>query len=265
MKIDELIALYRGHKAAISQTDDGFLRNMSDALGHYDASELTPTLIDERYTQRRLKQVQPNSVARELKTTAAVLNHARRMGVIPSVPYIRRPAFNDERIRLISVEERDAMLAEARPAEFRAVVAFLFYTGARLSEALNATPREVRDGAVMFVSHKGTAGKPRYRQVPLHPVLRPLLVSNSSWLLPSPTGAKWGARDVRRHWETLCDFTDMEDCRLHDCRHHFASHLVMAGVDLITIAALTGHSDLGMLKRYAHHHTSHLRGVIDIL
>jgi site-specific recombinase XerD len=38
----------------------------------------------------------------------------------------------------------------------------------------------------------------------------------------------------------------------HCNRHTFASRLVMAGVDLLTVASLLGHRTLQMVKRYAH-------------
>jgi integrase len=40
--------------------------------------------------------------------------------------------------------------------------------------------------------------------------------------------------------------------RLYDCRHTFATRAAMAGVDLVTLAALLGHSRLTMVTRYAH-------------
>jgi integrase len=41
-------------------------------------------------------------------------------------------------------------------------------------------------------------------------------------------------------------------CRLYDCRHTFATRAVEAGVDLVTLAALLGHSKIQMVLRYAH-------------
>lgn len=45
--------------------------------------------------------------------------------------------------------------------------------------------------------------------------------------------------------------------RLYDFRHTFATRQVEAGTDLVTLAALLGHSRLDMVMRYAHPSDGH--------
>jgi site-specific recombinase XerD len=44
----------------------------------------------------------------------------------------------------------------------------------------------------------------------------------------------------------------IEDFRVHDLRHSFASHLLMAGSDLPTVSRLMGHANIAMTMRYTH-------------
>lgn len=57
----------------------------------------------------------------------------------------------------------------------------------------------------------------------------------------------------------------IQDFHFHDLRHTFASHLIMAGVDITTIKELLGHKTLTMTLRYAHLAPSHKVKAVDIL
>jgi integrase len=69
---------------------------------------------------------------------------------------------------------------------------------------------------------------------------------------------KWAFRSALRR-------AGIEGFRFHDLRHSFASHIVMAGVDITTIKELLGHKTLTMTLRYAHLAPSHKVKAGDIL
>jgi site-specific recombinase XerD len=67
---------------------------------------------------------------------------------------------------------------------------------------------------------------------------------------------------IKRAFNNACKKAGLENVTPHTLRHTFASHLVMAGIDLSTVQRLLGHRDIATTMIYAHLTEDHLaRGV----
>ena len=93
------------------------------------------------------------------------------------------------------------------------------------------------------------------REIPINETLRNTLKGITRRLdvpyvfFDTKTGKPY--KDIKRSFKTAVRRAKIHDFKFHDTRHTFASHLVMAGVDLTTIKELLGHKTLTMTLRYA--------------
>ena len=59
-------------------------------------------------------------------------------------------------------------------------------------------------------------------------------------------------RNLNDPWDLICERAGLEDVRLHDCRHSYASRALALGESLPMIGRLLGHTQVETTARYAH-------------
>ena len=58
--------------------------------------------------------------------------------------------------------------------------------------------------------------------------------------------------DIKNFWTGVCKKARLDNCRIHDLRHTYASILASAGLSLPVIGALLGHTQPNTTARYSH-------------
>lgn len=143
------------------------------------------------------------------------------------------------------------------------IVLLAINTGLRRNELLSLDWADVDLVGRMLTVRAATAKSGKERHVPLNAEALAVL---TQWNNQTHTdGAVFAVRDVKTAWGNMLEAAEVENFRFHDLRHHFASRLVRAGVDLNTVRELLGHADLKMTLRYAHLAPEHLAAAVEKL
>ncbi len=136
-----------------------------------------------------------------------------------------------------------------------AAIRLLMLTGCRKSEILTLRWTEVDLDAGELHLADGKSG-PRAVQLP--PTAVQLFEASprrkdSPWVFPgNGREGRYSADGLDRVWQALRARAGLEDVRLHDLRHSFASRALALGETLPVIGKLLGHSDIETTARYAH-------------
>jgi integrase len=141
-----------------------------------------------------------------------------------------------------------------------AAIRLLIFTGARVSEILNARWDQVDfDRGILFLADSKTGAKPIYLSSAAVTVLSTLpRLQSIPYIIAGAIPGK-ARTDLKRPWRFLTRAADLEGLRLHDLRHSFASYGVGDGLGLPIIGKLLGHSQPSTTHRYAHLDANPLR------
>ncbi|MCY4597347.1 MAG: site-specific integrase [Bryobacterales bacterium] len=163
------------------------------------------------------------------------------------------------RERFLSLDELKRLgyvLDQAEDTQAASVIRLLLFTGGRSSEITSLRWDWIR-GARAVLPDSKTGPKAIQLPPPAQAVLN-ALPRESEYVFPNPAG-DGPMKNLGYRWLKLRDLAGLDGVRIHDCRHTFASHAVMSGLDLYTVGRLLGHADIASTERYAHLADEHVR------
>lgn len=171
------------------------------------------------------------------------------------------------RLRYLAKDEC-FVLIDACISHLKPIVVTALNTGMRLSEILNLEWDRHVDLKHGFILLDKTKNSNR-REIPINDTLRRTLQGITRRLdvpyvfFNRETGKPY--KEIKHGFKSACRRAKIHDFHFHDLRHTFASHLIMAGVDITTVSRLLGHKSLTMTLRYSHLAPSHLVKAVSIL
>jgi integrase len=180
--------------------------------------------------------------------TQAIINHAAESGLCQKISVPRFP-FTSKIKTPVTQEWVDSFMAHASP-HLGALALFMFATGARISEALSLQWGDVNLQKRTALIRQTKIGAERIAELPT-----PLVVAMAN--LPRIKGRgvfKYVSKSTTdKVWRSAVKRAGIEPLSFHSCRHGFATALLHAGIDVVTIAKLGGwKSAQHVLQTYGH-------------
>ena len=224
------------------------------ALGEKRVAEVTRQDVAQFHHSRRATPIEAN---RTLALLSVLFNFAERIGERPdsSNPCRHIERFPQRRReRFLSADELGRLgneLAAYRGSPYHvATIKLLVFTGARLGEVLGLRWEwiDFERGEARLPDSK-TGAKTLHLPPPALEVLAGLPRVEGE---PHVLGARRGTTFIEAPWRRIRKAAGLDDVRLHDLRHAFASVAASAGMGLPIIGKMLGHTQAQTTQRYAH-------------
>ena len=267
VNFETLVEQYLGYAKTNKRSwdrDRRSLKCLSRCFGGKYIYEITAHQI-ENYKMERSKTLSPASVNRELACLKHMLNKAVEWDMLETNPAkkVKLLRENNQRLRYLTQEEIEK-LYDSCAEHLKPIVRTALFTGMRISEILRLKWEDIdfKQGIIFVRDSKNGEMK----EIPINDQLMFTLKSpkfKSPYVFAQEDGRP--RFSVRTAFENAVKRAKIMDFRFHDLRHTFASHLVMSGVDLITVKELLGHKTINMTLRYAHLSPDHKRHAINCL
>ncbi len=233
----------------------------------------------EKYKSQRLSDgLVPNSVNRELAFLRFMLNKAHEWNYVNTVPTITALKVPSRPVKFLSETDIERLLEYSSPW-LRPMILVLRNTGIRVGELFQLRLNDIDMNNMLLLVRSTKTNN--YRMIPINSELGPTLKwlrlyhtdpCTSKALLRTGQQLDYlfchndGSR-IKSIWGSFNNACTKAGIKatVHILRHSFASHLVMNGVDLVSIKELLGHSNINTTMIYSHISSQHKANTVEKL
>jgi integrase len=269
---DHYLPHSKQHKRSWANDEEMHRLRISARFGDIPLNKFSRREVQQWLNELRESGLAPATCDHHAKLIRQATNLAVDWDLLDSNPVAKLKLFGvDNRIENVMTPEQLQRLMDTlntvndRRRVASLVIKFLFFTGARVSEALNArwvdVDRSTRTWAVLATNSKSK----QRRSIPINDAAMAVLdelksEGRSEWLFTSSRGdGKQRMTTINKVWQQIRNDAELPSLRLHDLRHGFASMLVNSGRTLFEVQQILGHSDSKVTERYAHLSTDTLQ------
>jgi len=233
-------------------------------FGNLPLRDFNTEIVEQYQTKLIKKKFKPATVNKHIGIIKWMLKKAidwemLEDAVLTKVKKVKPLKENNERTRYLSEEEVQELIKNCNQ-HLKPIVITAINTGMRKGEILNLRwfdNVDLKRGNI----HLDKTKNGEKRDIPINSTLRTVFEHitrrlDVPYVFFDPFNGK-PYKDVRNSFQSALRKAAIRDFRFHDLRHTFASHLVMAGVDLKAVQELLGHKGIRMTLRYSHLSQAH--------
>ena len=221
---------------------------------HLKINQINPMMI-ETYKRKRLEEKKScATVNRELAALKHMFNLARKWKLMRENPMHDVKLFKEEKYEMRILEKVEAdLLIDAAVEHLKPIIIVALNSGMRKGEILNLSWNDI--DFVKYTIHVKHTKSGKDRILPISSLIAEVLKGqdmSSKWIFPNPQRKDRALKDISSSFKTAYKRCGIEKLRFHDLRHTAATWMVNAGIDLVTIKEILGHSTIQMTMVYCH-------------